>query len=185
MMEKVGRTVGRLALRRWSVPVGLWVALVLYMVVIYSLSSAPLEEQGPSVTGVHEAVEEAVTAAGGGDEAAGERWTPAVEHLLVYAGLGALALAAWSSLRLLPLGPGRTQRWTRVAWKWSLPMAVGVVFCYGVFDEWHQGWVAGRTASMDDVVWDIIGGATGAMAVLVFRSMFVRDGWLRRWAVAV
>jgi hypothetical protein len=37
---------------------------------------------------------------------------------------------------------------------------------------------------MDDVVWDVIGGAAGAMAVLVMRSVFVKDGWLRRWAVA-
>jgi VanZ family protein len=78
-------------------------------------------------------------------------------------------------------------RWRRVAcavWRWSLPLAIGVAFCYGMFDEWHQGWVAGRTASMDDVIWDVIGGAAGAMAVLVLRSMFVRNGWLRRWVVA-
>ena len=147
---------------RWVIPPTIWVALCVYMALIFSLSSAPLEDQGPGVTGAHEAVEEAVTVAGGGDEAAGERRTPAVEHLLVYAGLGALALAAWSSLRLLPLGPGRVQRWTCATWRWSLPMAVGLALLYGMFDEWHQGWVAGRSAQWEDVGWDLLGGSIGA-----------------------
>ena len=181
-MEQVGRTVGRQVLRRWSVPVALWAALVLYMVVIYSLSSAPLEEQGPQVTGAHQIVGAAMATATS-DPVRAERLTPTVEHVVVYGGLGALALVSWGSLRMLPL-EGRWRRVACAAWKWSVPLAIGVAFCYGMFDEWHQGWVAGRTASMDDVIWDVIGGAAGAMAVLVMRSVFVMNGWLRRWAVA-
>ena len=181
-MENVRRTVGRRALFRWSVPVAFWAAMVLYMVVIYSLSSAPLEEQGPSVTGAHQVVGAMMTAAAG-DPVRAERLTPTIEHVVVYEGLGALALVSWGSLRMLPL-EGRWRRVACAAWRWSLPLAVSVAFCYGMFDEWHQGWVAGRTSSMDDVVWDVIGGAAGAMAVLVLRSVFVKDGWLRRWAVA-
>ena len=181
-MEQVSRTVGRTALRQWSVPVAPWAALVLYMVVVYSLSSAPLDEQGPSVTGAHYLVG-AATAAATGDPTKAERLTPTVEHVVLYEGLGALAVISWASLRMLPL-EGRWRRVACAAWRWSLPLAIGVALCYGMFDEWHQGWVTGRTASMDDVMWDVIGGAAGAVAVLVLRSLFVRSGWLRRWAVA-
>ena len=165
---------------RWVIPPTLWVALCVYMALIFSLSSAPLEDQGPAVIGAHEAVEEAVTVASGGDEAAGESRTPAVEHLLVYAGLGALALAAWSSLRFLPLG---AHRWTRAAWRWSLPLAVGLALLYGAFDEWHQGWVAGRSAQWEDVGWDLLGGSIGAGIAFACRwvvfakvSSWPRDG---------
>ena len=155
--------------------------MVLYMVVIYSLSSAPLEEQGPQVNSAHHIVGAAMAAATS-DPMTAEKLTPTVEHVGLYEGLGALALVSWSSMRMLPL-EGRWRRLACVAWKWSVPLAIGVAFCYGMFDEWHQGWVPGRTLSMDDVKWDVIGGAAGAVAALGMRSMFVRDGLLRRWAL--
>ena len=119
-----------------------------------------------------------------GDPVNAERLTSTVEHMVVYECLGALAMVSWSSLRTLPL-VGRWRRVACAAWRWSVPLAICVAFCYGAFDEWHQGWVAGRTASMYDLVWDVIGGVAGTLAVLMLRSVYVRDGWLRRWAVAV
>lgn len=160
-------------------PVTLWTVIVLYMVLIYSLSSAPIEDQGPSVTGAHQAVKVAVTSAAG-DQAWGERLTPTVEHVVIYEGLGGLALASWCSLRVLSI-EGRWRRFAGAAWRWSLPLAVGLAFCYGAFDEWHQGWVAGRIASVEDLVWDMVGAVLGAVSALVVRSMVARDGLLRRW----
>ena len=166
---------------RWFIPPTAWVVLAIYMALIFSLSSAPLEDQGSAVTGAHEIVKDVVTTASGGDVVAGESRTPAVEHLLVYAGLGVLALAAWSSLRLLPLGPGRAQRWTCIAWRWSLPLAMGVTLLYGAFDEWHQGWVAGRSAQLVDVGWDLLGGSIGAGVAFVGRWVVFAKvlGWPR------
>jgi len=170
---------------RWSLPVALWAALALYMALIYSLSSAPLEDQGAAVAGAHEAVEGAVTAASGGDAAAGARRAPAVEHVLVYAGLGALALAAWSSLRLLPLGSVRARGWARAAWRWALPLAIALAVLYGLFDEWHQGYVSGRSSELADVAWDLAGAAVGGAMALVGRMVLVRHPRVRRWARAV
>lgn len=75
-------------------------------------------------------------------------------HFSVYAGL-ALAL----------LRGRANMRWTEMTWRTGL-WAVGVSGLYGVTDEWHQGFVPGRTVSAADWVADITGAAVAVAAAL-------------------
>lgn len=48
--------------------------------------------------------------------------------------------------------------------------AVGAVLlsaAYGASDEWHQGFVAGRSPAIDDWIADLLGAATGAGVALL------------------
>lgn len=72
-------------------------------------------------------------------------------HLLVYA---LLALLSWRALRLNDLSPGAA--------------AAGAIFIVGVYaasDELHQSMVAGRGASVRDVILDLIGGLLALAAL--------------------
>jgi VanZ family protein len=75
-------------------------------------------------------------------------------HGLVYAILG--FFTAWA----LDMKRPRKQALIRAA------LAVGIVFLFGVSDEIHQMFVAGRVASFADVVADGIGGALGALLAM-------------------
>lgn len=82
-------------------------------------------------------------------------WTPPgadkVAHLALYAVLGATLARAWL----------RTAGRRRTHW---IPLLVGVL--YGLSDEWHQSFVAGRHPSAGDLLADILGLACGYGAVL-------------------
>jgi VanZ family protein len=85
-------------------------------------------------------------------------------HLAVYALLGALVVRA--------LGRGRLDRlgWRHVAG------AVLLSTLYGISDEWHQGFVAGRTPDAWDVVADALGAGMGSASVLSLRRMVPERG---------
>jgi hypothetical protein len=153
------------------------------MVIIYSLSSAPIGEHGPVVGSTHGSVHHSVVAVTG-DPDAGARLTSSIEHVVLYEGLGAIGLFAWGSLTLVPIG-GRWQVMSRLALRFSLPMAIGLASLYGSLDEWHQSWVDGRCASIGDVAWDVFGASAGAVAGSILRSMRSVDGRIRRWITAV
>ncbi|MEL7367886.1 MAG: VanZ family protein [Myxococcota bacterium] len=90
-----------------------------------------------------------VPATPGGDKTA---------HVIAYAGLGVLWARAW---------PPEMNRWLRFIATW---LGTGL---YGVSDEWHQSFVPGRHASLDDIIADVVGGAIGG-------AMFLTVQWLRR-----
>lgn len=76
-------------------------------------------------------------------------------HLTVF---GILALLTWRAL-------ARTTALRR-AWAWALVLTI----LYAISDELHQGLVAGRHASVSDVVIDGIGALTAVATVWFIRS---------------
>ena len=74
-------------------------------------------------------------------------------HFGGYALLGAVVIRATAGAR-----------WTGVTGQSAL---VAWVICalYGVSDEWHQGFVPGRTVALDDWVADAAGAATAILAI--------------------
>ncbi len=76
-------------------------------------------------------------------------------HVLLYSTLG--AALAWGRWR----GPIRPPH--------ALLLAVG--YLYGALDEWHQGFVPGRTPSVGDWVADVIGVTLGYAVVLGLLSL--------------
>ncbi len=81
--------------------------------------------------------------------------------MLLYAGLGYLVLRALHRLERRP----RIYLW-----------AVGIVFLYGLFDEWHQRFVPGRTFDVLDLLVDGMGGIVAAV-VCRLAEHFGRPVW--------
>ena len=75
-------------------------------------------------------------------------------HLVAYAGLGFLLARA--------MGPG-----VRAGFRWLGAFVGGTL--YGLSDEWHQSFVPGRHASVDDFVADAAGAAIGGLLFLGVR----------------
>lgn len=90
-------------------------------------------------------------------------------HGTVYAVLGVLGAGALARLR---------PQWPRPMWS-STALLVGAAF--GAADEYHQGFVAGRQASMEDWLTDLLG---LALAVIVARASRGRLAalWLRDYS---
>ena len=83
-----------------------------------------------------------------------------VVHALLYGGLGLLAArAALVDFR----HAGRT----------ALLVAVATS-AFGAVDEWHQRFVPGRSASVDDWAADTLGGGLGALVALARRARRAR-----------
>ena len=78
-------------------------------------------------------------------------------HMIEYAALGFLATAF---LLTFPVADSR-------AWL----IALVVCLCYAALDEWHQGFVAGRSPGVTDVLIDGTGAALGAGFYLLVRKM--------------
>jgi VanZ family protein len=76
-------------------------------------------------------------------------------HFLAYAGLGGVALRALAQSSWSGITPGRAG----LAWL----LAAG----YGMTDEFHQRFVAGRFPAVDDWVADAVGAATAILVLLV------------------
>jgi VanZ family protein len=74
-------------------------------------------------------------------------------HFAAYAVLGLLMLRAHAAARWEAITLGACCQ----AWLWTA--------AYGVSDEWHQRFVAGRSAALDDVIADAAG-AAAAIAVV-------------------
>jgi VanZ family protein len=81
-------------------------------------------------------------------------------HMAVF---GVLALLLWRALAMTTA--------LRRPWLWALALTV----LYAITDEFHQSFVAGRSASMRDVGID----AAGALAAVAIVG-FVLPGWRRR-----
>jgi len=80
-------------------------------------------------------------------------WIGNTAHAVLY---GLLAL--WLAFAL-PRRPGPTPHgWADLAPP-RVALVLGVIAGLGALDEWHQSWVAGRTASLGDVATDLVGAA--------------------------
>lgn len=85
-------------------------------------------------------------------------------HLGVYGLLGALWARAFNTL---PAWQGR---------KWPLLLiSVTLATLYGFSDEWHQSYVAARSAEFADIIADFIGSILGGLLFLKLGLRFSRQ----------
>jgi VanZ family protein len=85
-------------------------------------------------------------------------------HFAAYALLGALVLRAMARARMAEIS------WRRASVAWLVAAA------YGATDEWHQSFVPGRFAAMDDWLADAAGSAAAVfLLVLVAAARTRRD----------
>jgi VanZ family protein len=75
-------------------------------------------------------------------------------HFIGYAVLGTLAFRAVARGRW----QGLTPRAAAIAWVLSA--------AYGITDEWHQGFVPGRSPAVDDWIADALGAAAAVLLLL-------------------
>lgn len=85
-------------------------------------------------------------------------------HAAIYAGLALLVLRA--------LAAGRMARVTTALAAWAGLLATA----YGATDEFHQRFVAGRTADLADLAADAVGAAVAVVVIL----LFARRGRVKR-----
>lgn len=100
----------------------------------------------------------------------GVDWTDAapdwIFHLAAY---GALALClVW----------GATQRLSRRLSARAALLVIGAAMLYGLSDEWHQSFIAGRTATWEDWLADAMGAAASTLAWLLVQERTLQ--WLHR-----
>jgi VanZ family protein len=88
-------------------------------------------------------------------------------HALAYAGLGLLTTRA--SARGLP---------ARITWRIALT-AVAIATAYGASDEFHQRFVAGRSADIRDLYADMTGAALATAACWLWGILAIRSGEFR------
>jgi len=86
-------------------------------------------------------------------------------HLTEFA---VLALLLWRAIRQPQTGDTRPWRWDEAG------LALAIVFLYAASDEFHQIFVAGRTALVPDVIIDTSGGATGLLLLWLIGKIFKR-----------
>jgi VanZ family protein len=79
-------------------------------------------------------------------------------HALAYAGLSLLLATVWSL-------------WKRPSWG-SYAAVLAIVAMYGVFDEWLQSHVPGRSADLLDWLADVGGGTLGLVVHLLLGALF-------------
>jgi len=84
-------------------------------------------------------------------------------HAIVYAGLVVLMLRALSNGRW----SGATPR--------SVASAIALTVLFGVSDEYHQSFVAGRFSEIRDVIANAVGACSGAAAVWAWGIVFSSD----------
>jgi VanZ family protein len=79
-------------------------------------------------------------------------------HFFLYAGLGWL----WA----------RAVKWSLPEWSIHKILFMTLLFTggYGFSDEWHQSYVPGRFAELQDVVADAVGGIVGGYCYLLWRQ---------------
>lgn len=111
-----------------------WPAVVLWLALLFVLSSVPSEVVQPS----------------------GAIPLDKVAHFCFYGVLGALLAGAI----------GRR----RVGWGAVIVLAVAIGALYGISDEFHQRFVPGRDAAVDDWVADVLGTLTGAIVAVTLRA---------------
>jgi VanZ family protein len=56
----------------------------------------------------------------------------------------------------------------------AMVLAFVAALAYAVFDEWHQSFVAGRNASLSDVIVDVIGAALMLLAIACWTRLRAR-----------
>ena len=83
-------------------------------------------------------------------------------HFVAYAGLAAVCVRALAGARWAGVTAGRA------AAAWLVSVA------YGVSDEWHQRFVPGRTAAVDDLLADALGAAAAGVVLVLFAQLIVR-----------
>ena len=78
-------------------------------------------------------------------------------HLVEYGLLGAALARGWLRRRAGAAAVGEAK---------VIGFAALLCLAYGMSDEFHQTFVPGRHADLADIVADVVGGTTGAVAVL-------------------
>ena len=141
-----------------------WTAVILWMILIFNLSSRVAEQSNQLSTGITEVIVKTV-----------ERVAPNVEfdissfnhivrksaHFFAYLVLGVLAMNAF--------------RRSGVQGYKSIMLAAAVCVLYAVSDEFHQLFVPGRGGQAKDVFIDSAGATVGIVVYLLINRVAVRS----------
>ena len=81
-------------------------------------------------------------------------------HFIIYAGLGAITLVALGQTKLKKNA--------------GLSVTLGICMLYAITDEWHQYYVAGRSARFVDVLIDTFGALIGCLLVKWIKNSILK-----------
>ncbi|MEM3396457.1 MAG: VanZ family protein [Thermoplasmata archaeon] len=156
---------------RHALIVGTWFAILVYALLIFQLSSAPMNAQPQPIQTTYQTINETVSQTIVVPTGQPQRYTPDYLHLFLFVGFGCLLYAGFFVLG------GRARHFAvNLAW------IAGTI--YGIADEYHQSFVPGRTMDWKDAVADASGVFLGiliavplVLAVIKLRIRF-RSKWL-------
>lgn len=136
-----------------------WVPVILWMVLIFNLSSQVAEQSNKLSTGFTEVVVKVLEKVAPRASFSIESFNHMVRknaHFFTYLILGILVINA--------LRKSGVQGYHSIAW------AVGICILYAVSDEVHQLFVPGRGAAVKDVIIDSAGATVGIGLYLLFKG---------------
>ena len=143
-----------------------WLLLLLVMLIIYFLSSQPLEQTHHLSMSISEKiydVQSVFLAKGDPDSLSVEKinWTlRKLAHFLLYCGMGLVSAYALSRTGL---------SWSKITW-----ITLGLCTLYAISDEYHQMYVLGRTPSLMDVLLDGAGAVVGIGIYRGFKKLMLQ-----------
>ncbi|MCX8174042.1 MAG: VanZ family protein [Thermoplasmata archaeon] len=156
---------------RHAVIVGIWFAIIAYALLIFQLSSAPMNSQPQPIQTTYQTINETVSQTIVVPTGQPQRYTPDYLHLFLFVGFGFLLYTGFFVL-------GGRARHFAVNFAWL----AGAL--YGIVDEYHQSFVPGRSMDWKDAVADASGVFLGiliavpvVLAVIKLRFRF-RSKWL-------
>jgi len=138
-----------------------WAAVLLWMAVIFNLSSQVAEQSNQLSTGITEVIVKTLGKVAPGADFDIEGFNHIVRknaHFFAYLGLGLLVLYA-----------------LRKSWVYDyrcVDMALGICVLFAISDEVHQLFVPGRGGQIKDVIIDSAGAAVGMLVYWVVGRQF-------------
>ncbi|MEM4292549.1 MAG: VanZ family protein [Thermoplasmata archaeon] len=155
---------------RHAMIVGIWFAIFVYALLIFQLSSAPMNAQPEPIQTTYQTINETVKQTIVVPTGQPQRYTPDYLHLFLFVGFGLLLYCGFFVI-------GGSARHFAVNLAWCL----GTV--YAATDEYHQSFVPGRSADWKDVVADASGVFLGILIAipLVFAIIWLRKRLRSKW----
>lgn len=148
----------------------IWFAIILYAILIFQLSSAPMNAQPEPIQTTYQTINETISQTIVTPTGQPQRYTPDYLHLFLFVGFGFLLYLGFFLL-------GGRARHFAVNLAWLTGSA------YGVTDEYHQGFVPGRSLDWKDAVADAAGVFLGILlaSLVVFVILKLRWRFRSRW----
>lgn len=150
--------------------VGIWFAILVYALLIFQLSSAPMNAQPQPIQTTYQTINETVSQTIVTPTGQPQRYTPDYLHLFLFVGFGFLLYIGF-----FVLGGKAKHFAVNLAW-------VAGTF-YGVADEYHQSFVPSRTADWKDAVADSSGVFIGILIAvfLMAVALNLRTRFRSKW----